>query len=48
MESISNAITNGQTNGVVVSGPVGSVPANVVTAGGGVAQGKRVFICLLR
>merc|ERR1719242_1856252 len=39
MESISNAITNGQTNGVVVSGPVGSVPANVVTAGGGVAQG---------
>ena len=48
MESISNAITNGQTNGVVVSGPVGSVPANVVTAGGGVAQGKRLFMCLLR
>ena len=46
MESISNAITNGQTNGVVVSGPVGSVPANVVTAGGGVAQGKRLFMCL--
>ena len=46
MESISNAITNGQTNGVVVSGPVGSVPANVVTAGGGVAQGKRSFMCL--
>ena len=39
MESINNAITNGQTNGVVVSGPVGSASAGVVTAGSGVGQG---------
>ena len=40
MESITNVISNGQTNGVVVSGPVGSGPAGVVTAGTGVGQGN--------
>ena len=40
MESINNVISNGQTNGVVVSGPVGSAPAGVVTAGTGVVQGN--------
>ena len=40
MDSINNAITNGQTNGVVVSGPatVGVVPAGTV-----VNQG--IFYC---
>ena len=43
MESINNAITNGQTNGVVVSGPVGTTPVGVVTAGTGVGQGMLTF-----
>ena len=41
MDSINNAITNGQTNGVVVSGgTVGSATVGVVTAGSVVGQGK--------
>ena len=42
MDSINNAITNGQTNGVVVSAPVGSATVGVVTAGSVVNQGKLI------
>ena len=47
MDSINNAITNGQTNGVVVSTPVGSATVGVVTAGSVVNQGMVIFYSYL-
>ena len=40
METINSAMTNGQTNGGVVSGVVGPATVGVISGGTGVGQGK--------
>ena len=40
METINSAMTNGQTNGGVVSGVVGPTAVGVVSGGTSVGQGK--------
>ena len=40
MESMNNAMTNGQANGGVVAGVVGPATVGVVSGGNGIGQGK--------